>query len=75
MQKDHAISLILKRTRTEGGRGRQLAIVAAAVLAVVILIGVVVAGFRGRQVPQNAASMTIPATNSANAWWRPWWVR
>ena len=75
MEKDRAINLILKRTRTEGGRGKQLAIVAAAVLAVVILIRVVVSGFRGPRIPQDAASMTIPATTSANAGWRPWWVR
>jgi hypothetical protein len=73
MDKDTAMDGMVKRT--EIGRGKRVAILAAIVLALVALIAVVAAGFRGRHIPQNSAAMTTPASATAKSGWRPWWLQ
>jgi hypothetical protein len=73
MDKNSAVDVMIKKT--EIGRGRRVAIMAAVVLVVAGLIGVVAAGFRGRRIPQNAAAMTTPAPATAKSGWRPWWLQ
>ena len=73
MDKAPAMSLMVRRAKI--GRGKRVAIMVAVVLAVAGLVGVVVAGFRGRHIPQNAAAMTTPvAAAPAKVAWRPWWL-
>jgi hypothetical protein len=45
-----------------------------AVVAVAVLFTVVVVGFRGKNVPQNAAAMTTPLAPAVKVATRPWWV-
>jgi hypothetical protein len=73
MDKDPSLNVLLKRT--ERGRGKRVAILVVVVLATVVLIGVVAAGFRGRHIPQNAAAMTTAVPATAKTEWRPWWLR
>jgi hypothetical protein len=73
MDKDPSIDVIVKST--EIGRGKRVAILLAVVFATVGLIGVVVAGFHGRHIPQNAAAMTTPVPATAKTEWRPWWMK
>jgi hypothetical protein len=56
---------------TKTGRERRVAFMIAAVLAVAVLLGVVVAGFRGRNIPENAGAMTAPATSIRIPWRLP----
>jgi flagellar basal body-associated protein FliL len=73
MAKDREMSEMVRNTKI--GRGRRVAILVAAVVLVAVLIGVVVAGFRGRHISQNAAAMTTPvAAAPAKVAWRPWWL-
>jgi hypothetical protein len=73
MDKDPSVDVIVKRT--EIGRGRRVVILVAVVLVAAGLIGVVAVGFRGRNIPQNAAAMTTPVPPTAKAGWRPWWLQ
>jgi hypothetical protein len=74
MDKDTAMSVMVKRS--EAGRGKRAALVVAAVLVAVALIGVVAAGFRGKHIPQSAAALTTaPTTTAAKTGWRPWWLQ
>jgi len=73
MDKDQSMTIMVRRTKT--GRGRRIVITVAAVVIVAGLIGVVVTGFRGRDIPQNAAAMTTPvAATPAKVAWKPWWL-
>ena len=58
MDKDQAMDEIVKRVKI--GRGRRVLIMVIAVIGVVALIGVVVAGFHGRHILQDSAAMTVP---------------
>jgi predicted metal-dependent phosphotriesterase family hydrolase len=73
MDKDSSIDVIVKRT--EIGRGRRIVFMVAVLFAVAGLIGVVAAGFHGRNIPQNAAAMTTPAPATTKTGWRPWWLQ
>ena len=74
MDKDPAMSLMVRRT--EIGRGKRIAVTVAALLILAGLIGVVVSGFSGQHVPQNAAAMTTPvAAAPPKVAWRPWWLQ
>jgi flagellar basal body-associated protein FliL len=72
MENDRAMDDMVKKLNT--GRGRRVTIMVLAVLAVAVLIGVVVAGFRGRHISQNAAAMTTPVPASVNLGHRPRWL-
>ena len=72
MDKDPEMRVMLKGSRT--GRGKRVAFMVLAVLAVAVLFTIVVVGFRGRNIPQNAAAMTTPVTPAAKVAVRPWWV-
>ena len=73
MAKDREMSEMVRHTKI--GRGRRVAILVAAVVLVAVLIGVVVTGFRGGHVSQNAAAMTTPVGAApAKVAWRPWWL-
>ena len=73
MDENRGISAMVRATKV--GRGRRVVIMLAAVLMVAVLIGVVVAGFRGRHISRNAKAMTTPATSAAKTGWRPWWLQ
>jgi hypothetical protein len=69
MDKDQALEEIVKKTKI--GRGKRLAIMVVAVVGVAVLIAVVVAGFRGRQILQDSAAMTTPIPASTSVGQRP----
>ena len=71
MENDQAMDQMVKKVKI--GRGRRVAITAVAILVVALLLGVVVAGFRGRHILRNSAAMTTPAPVSAKIGWRLWW--
>jgi hypothetical protein len=48
----------------EMSNGRRTAIIGTAVVGVVALVGLLVAGFRGRHIQRNAAAMTMPLVGS-----------
>jgi hypothetical protein len=58
-------------SRVKIGRGRRVVIAAVVVIAVALLLGVVVFGFRGRQISRNSAAMTTPVSTSADVGGRP----
>jgi len=60
-----------KVRRTKTGRGRRVAFMLVAALAGAVLLGVVIAGFRGRNTPKNAGAMTAPATSIMIPWRLP----
>ena len=72
MDKDPAMRVMVKGSET--GRGRRVAFMVIAVLAVAVLLTVVVVGFRGRNIPQAAAAMTTPVAPATNVASRPWWL-
>lgn len=69
MDKDPGMDNMVSKIKI--GRGRRLAIAAVVVIAVALLLGVVVVGFRGRDILRNSAAMTTPAPASADARGRP----
>lgn len=71
MENDQAMDQIVKKVKM--GRGKRVAITAVVVIVVALLLGVVVAGFRGRHILRNSAAMTTPAPVSAKIGWRLWW--
>jgi hypothetical protein len=71
MDEDRSIDEMVSKVKT--GRGRRVAIMVAVVILVALLLGVVVAGFRGRHILRNSAAMTTPAPVSAKIGWRLWW--
>jgi hypothetical protein len=72
MDKDPEMRVMVKGSKT--GRGKRVAFMVIAVLAVAVLLTVVVVGFRGRNIPQNAAAMTTPVAPAVKAALRPWWL-
>jgi hypothetical protein len=46
--------------RSMEGRGRRLAILAAALVAIALVVGLVVAGFHGQHVRSSAAALSHP---------------
>jgi hypothetical protein len=72
MAKDREMMEMVRRTKI--GRGRRVAITVAAAMLVALLIGMVVVGFHGRNIWQNAAAMTTPVPAAAKVAWRPWWL-
>ena len=44
----------------EMGNGKRTAIIATAVVVVAALVGLLVSGFHGRHIAQNAAAMSVP---------------
>jgi hypothetical protein len=52
--------------RSMEGRGRRLAILAAALVAVALVVGLVVAGFRGEHVKPSAAALAQPVGTPAH---------
>lgn len=72
MNKDPAMRLMVKGSKT--GRGRRVAFMVIAVLAVAVLSTVVVVGFRGRNIPQAADAMTTPLPPATKVASRPWWL-
>ena len=72
MDKDQEMRVMVKASKT--GRGKRVAFMVMAVLAVAVLFTVVVAGFRGRNIQQNAAAMTTPVAPAVKVATRPWWV-
>jgi hypothetical protein len=52
--------------KAEVGRGKRVAILVVAAVLVAVLVGVVVVGFRGRHISQNAAAMTRAVPTSGN---------
>jgi hypothetical protein len=69
MENDQAMDQMVKKVKI--GRGRRVAITAVAILVVALLLGVVVAGFRGRHILRNSAAMTTPVPASTNVGGRP----
>jgi cobyric acid synthase len=69
MDKDLAMRVMVSGTKT--GRGKRVAFMVAAVVAVAVLLGVVVAGFRGRNIPKNAAAIAAPTTSTKIPWRLP----
>jgi hypothetical protein len=49
------------------GRGRTVAALLGALIALAVLSWAVVAGFRGRHIGRNAAAITAPLTPAPNA--------
>jgi hypothetical protein len=72
MDKDPEMRAMVKGSKA--GRGRRVAFMVVAVLLVGVLFGFVVVGFRGRNIPQNAAAMTTPLAPAVKVASRPWWV-
>jgi hypothetical protein len=72
MDKDPAMRLMVKGSKT--GRGRRVTFMVIAVLAVAVLFTVVVVAFRGRNIPQAAAAMTTPVAPATKVASRPWWL-
>jgi predicted secreted protein len=73
MDNDPTLSEVVKKTKV--GRTRRLVFMLATVLVLAVLTGVVVAGFRGRHISQNAAALTAPGASPAKGGWRPWWLQ
>ena len=71
MENDQAMDQMVKKVKA--GRGRRVAIIVVVVIVVALVLGVVVAGFRGRHILRNSAAMTTPAPVSAKIGWRLWW--
>jgi hypothetical protein len=69
MDEDRSIDEMVSKVKT--GRGRRVAIMVAVVILVALLLGVVVAGFRGRHILRNSAAMTTPVPASTNVGGRP----
>jgi hypothetical protein len=69
MDKDLGMRVMVRGTKT--GRGKRVAFMVAAVIAVAVLLGVVVSGFRGRNIPKSAAAMTAPASSIKIPWRLP----
>jgi hypothetical protein len=72
MAKDREMSDMVRKSKM--GRGRRVAIMVAAAMLVAVIVAVVVVGFRGRNISQNAAAMTTPIPASTKVAWRPWWL-
>jgi hypothetical protein len=72
---DNDPTLIEMVKKTEVGRTRRVVFMLAVVLVVAALTGVVVVGFRGRHISQNAAALTAPGATPAKGGWRPWWLQ
>jgi hypothetical protein len=72
MDKDPEIRMMVKGSKTGGGK--RAAFLVIAVLAVAVLFTVVVVGFRGRNIPRNAAAMTTPLAPAVKVATGPWWV-
>jgi len=64
MDKDPSMDKMVSNVKI--GRGRRVAIAAIAVIAVALLLGVVVVGFRGRHTLRNSEAMTTPVPASTN---------
>lgn len=69
MDKDAAMDRMVSKVKI--GRGRRVVIAAVVVIAVGLLLGVVVFGFRGRQISRNSEAMTEPVSPSADVGVRP----
>ncbi len=72
MDKDPEMRVMIKGSKA--GRGKLVAFMVIAILALGVLFTVVVVGFRGRNIPQNAAAMTTPLAPAVKVSSRPWWV-
>lgn len=72
MDKDPEMRVMVKGSKA--GRGKLVAFMVLAMLAFAVLFTVVVMGFRGRNIPQNAAAMTTPVAPAVKVATRPWWV-
>lgn len=72
MDKDPEMRVMVKGIKI--GRGKRVALIVIAALAVAVLFTVVVVGFRGRNIPQNAAAMTTPVAPAVKVATRPWWL-
>ena len=62
MGKDAAIDKMVSNVKI--GSGRRVAIAAVVVIAVALLLGVVVVGFRGRPILRNSGAMTAPVSRA-----------
>jgi hypothetical protein len=68
-KEDLAMNKMVRGVKT--GRGRRFVIAGGVVIAVALLLGVVVFGFRGRQILRNSEAMTEPVPASADVGRRP----